>query len=81
MGDNAEFDAPCGSCGEPTSHRIILRGKYVPACLRHTNHWRTPPADYTCPTRCVDVNHPGREHLAWLSEVGPIRVTPPRESA
>lgn len=24
-------------------------------------------ADYTCPTRCVEQNHPGIEHDAWLS--------------
>lgn len=60
-------EVPCGSCGAPTTHRIILRGKPISACLRHTNVWRTPAADYTCPTRCVEVNHPGQEHHAWLT--------------
>lgn len=32
----------CASCGEPSIHRIILRGEPTPVCLRHLNHWRTP---------------------------------------
>ena len=64
---SAENDAPCGSCGEPSIHRIILHGQRVPVCLRHLNHWRTPAFNYTCPTSCVEQNHPGREHHDWLT--------------
>jgi hypothetical protein len=32
----------CGSCGAPAPYTITLRGKPMPACLRHLNHWRTP---------------------------------------
>lgn len=32
----------CGSCGEPAPYTIVLRGKQVPTCLRHLNHWREP---------------------------------------
>lgn len=67
MGDLREV-RPCGSCGEPTKHLIRLGNKPMPACLRHTNHWMTPAPDYTCPTACVELNHPGREHLAWLTQ-------------
>jgi hypothetical protein len=35
-------EGPCGSCGEPAIHTITLRGKPMPVCLRHLNHWRTP---------------------------------------
>ena len=62
----AALAVPCGSCGEPAPYVITLRGRPVPACLRHLNHWRTPAADYTCPTRCVEQNHPGRGHHEWL---------------
>ena len=58
---------PCGSCGATPTYLITLRGQAVPACLRHLNVWRTPAPDYTCPTACVEQNHPGREHAAWLT--------------
>lgn len=64
---SAEKDAPCGACGEPSIHRIILYGQRVPVCLRHLNVWVTPGVDYTCPTACVEQNHPGREHHNWLT--------------
>ena len=67
MTHSVEKDAVCASCGEPSIHRIILRGQRVPVCLRHLNHWRMPAPDYTCPTACVEQNHPGREHHDWLT--------------
>lgn len=75
MGHSAERGAPCGSCGATPTYVITLHGMPVPACLRHLNHWRTPAPDYTCPTRCVEVNHPGREHGDWLTGHVPA---PPR---
>ena len=57
---------PCGSCGEPTTYASRAHVG-VPACLRHRGHWRTPAADYTCPTECVEQNHPGIEHHEWLT--------------
>ena len=64
----AEAGARCGSCGKPAEFTITLRGRPMPACLRHLNHWRTPPPDFTCPAACVESNHPGREHSDWLAE-------------
>jgi hypothetical protein len=60
---------PCGSCGEPGITEIKIHGRPMPTCLRHYSHWRTPGPDYTCPTACVESNHPGREHAAWLTEM------------
>lgn len=71
---SSEPIAPCGSCGEPGLYIITLHGRPVPACLRHLNHWRTPAPDYTCPSACVDLSHPGREHGDWLTGHVP---TPP----
>lgn len=67
MTHSVEKDAPCGSCGATPTYTITLHGRPVPACLRHLNHWRTPAPDYTCPTACVERNHPGREHGDWLT--------------
>ena len=57
----------CGSCGGPAPYTITLHGRQVPVCLRHLNHWQTPAFNYTCPTVCVEKNHPGYEHEAWLT--------------
>lgn len=62
---------PCGSCGEPGPYTITLDGEPMPACLRHLNVWRTPGPDYTCPSLCVEVNHPGREHGDWIERRTP----------
>lgn len=41
-----------------------------PRCGRGAVEQRdADPMRDTCPTLCVERNHPGREHDAWLSEI------------
>lgn len=70
--EGAEREA-CASCGEPSIHRIILRGEPTPVCLRHLNHWETPtPVPHTEGVGAGDVE--GQiftdKLFEWLTEFG-----------
>jgi hypothetical protein len=42
---------------------------YCLPCSEATQQWvKWPCAHYTCPSTCVELNHPGREHADWLAD-------------
>ncbi len=69
--------------GEAAHHRNCYQTKGVPQSLLDEGLspdlcdckilWmleaRKMSAGWTCPTRCVELNHPGREHEQWMAGV------------